>query len=382
VSVAIPDSNGKRKWEQVAVWAFGNADKIRTDCLARHAAAAKAVGTDNSHALTLTQTMLRYYSLRIGKKRRRANEWLRCIERYVEPSPWDNRPFLSLRRRDDSDLIAALRSPPRVKKDENGKPKPPPPWQEWSIAPVDMRAAVFSKLHTVTRWWEQCVDDQYMSPLNANMSPFKDSPGRETVAARARKRHLSDNEIVAVWMATDRPSSIFCSVVRMMLLVGLREAKVAAMRFSDIRGNKWFVPREEGEKNVPDHVALPKLALDIIAARRAANGTSQWVFPGRGDGHYDGWSRPKRRLDERTTISEPWCLHALRHTVVTHMKALKVPPHIAELAVGHTLTTKVSAVEDIYTHYTFDAERASAFETWNNHIQSLLARAKEVQKAA
>jgi len=67
---------------------------------------------------------------------------------------------------------------------------------------------------------------------------------------------------------------------------------------------------------------------------------------------------------------------------VAAARALKVPPYIAELAVGHTLTTKVSAVEDIDTHYTFDAERASAFETWNNHIQSLLVRAKEVQKAA
>jgi integrase len=85
-------------------------------------------------------------------------------------------------------------------------------------------------------------------------------------------------------------------------------------------------------------------------------------------GGYSGWSRSKRRLDERCKLSTPWTLHNLRRSFVTHMAELGIaPPHVIEELVNHVSGHK-GGVAGIYDRARYEVEKARAVQAWADHL--------------
>ncbi len=128
------------------------------------------------------------------------------------------------------------------------------------------------------------------------------------------------------------------------------------MRWADISGGEWTIPKAPREKDTGGVLMLPKPALDIIEAQRKM-GNNPFVFAGRGDGPFNGFSKCKTRLDVTLPEGTPgWTIHDLRRTARSLMSRAGVPAEHAERVLGHVLR----GVEGIYDRFAYRDEKSEA----------------------
>lgn len=83
-----------------------------------------------------------------------------------------------------------------------------------------------------------------------------------------------------------------------------------------------------------------------------------------------GWSKIKRRMDERMKIP-PWRLHDLRRTAATGMAEIGIAPHIVEAALNHLSGAK-AGVAGIYNRAQYAAEKKAALARWAQHVLGIV----------
>jgi len=209
--------------------------------------------------------------------------------------------------------------------------------------------------------WYAARHDDYQPPIARGMR-------RTDPAARARERILDDDEIRAVWAAAESGGS-FGALVRLALLTAQRREKLAAMRWEDVSiEGEWRIPTEEREKGNPGWLMLPDAALAIVKAQRRL-GSNAYVFPGRGSGHINGFSKSKRALDANLSGIDPWTIHDLRRTARSLMSRAGVRPDISERVLGHVIT----GVEGVYDRHQYREEKADALARLAGLIGTILA---------
>jgi integrase len=259
----------------------------------------------------------------------------RALAKYVLPH-WGDREFAGIRRSDVARLLDHI-------EDSHGARQ------------ADLVLAYVRKIAN----WHASRHDEYVSPFVRGMrraQPVK------------RERILDDGELRAIWMATEA-NGTFGALVRMLLLTAQRAAKVAGMRWQDVKLDTgvWEIPSEAREKGNAGSLKLPQMALDIIKAqpRLAAN---DFVFAGRGDGHFVGFSRAKVAFDKRCGVMG-WTLHDLRRTARSLMSRAGVRPDIAERALGHA----IRGVEGVYDRHRYDDEKSQALAALAALVERILA---------
>jgi integrase len=215
-------------------------------------------------------------------------------------------------------------------------------------------------------------DDTFETPIVRAMN-------RTNPKERARQRVLGDEEIKALWSATETGGT-FGALVRFMLLSGQRKAKCATLRWDDIGDDGvWHVrPDTElaaREKGSAGALPLSSAALAAVRSQPQVKG-NEHVFSGRGAGPYKAFSVAKRRLDEKMLGAlresavnrgddpgkvelERWTLHDLRRSARSAMSRAKVPPHIAEITLGHVQ----KGIVQIYDRYTYESEKKQALDS-------------------
>jgi integrase len=266
-----------------------------------------------------------------GEPLRSAGEIKRQFTAYLYPR-WEAKPFLSIRRGTVTELLDDLA-------DNNG------PVQ------ADRVLATLSKLFG---WYRQ-YDEDYVSPVIPEMRRSGSS------ADRSRKRVLTDEEIRTLWAACD---GTFGALVKVALLTGQRRAKLATMKWADVKDGVWTIPIEAREKVNAGTLPLPKLALAVIEAQPEIEG-NPYVFAGRGAKAFNSFSACKAELDKRAGLA-PWVVHDLRRTARSLMSRAGVRPDIAERTLGHV----IRGVEGTYDRHSYTAEKGEALEA----LAALIAR--------
>jgi integrase len=207
--------------------------------------------------------------------------------------------------------------------------------------------------------WYAARNDGYATPVARGM---KRTSGKD----RARFRILSDDEIRAVWMAT-APGEVFGDLIKLLLLTGQRRDKVAGMKWADISiDGEWLVPNDVRQKGTGGALALPAMARKLIQARPRL-GDNPYVFAGRGDSHFSGYSKSKRALDAKTPLPH-WQLHDLRRTARSLMSRAGVRPDVAERVLGHA----IKGVEGVYDRHSYREEKAHALKALAGLIENIL----------
>lgn len=209
-------------------------------------------------------------------------------------------------------------------------------------------------------------------------NPAKDVPKPHTEAPR--QRTLTDAELKAVWGAMEGMSRQSRAAMRLLLLTGRREAEVVGMRWRDLDLDQavWSIPAEANKSGRADLVPLPPMAVDILREfekeRRPDDAT---VFRGKRRGDKGGMptrslvSNGKIVLDNLLPDMEPWRIHDFRRVVRTNLSRLKVPGHIAELILGHS----VRGILRVYDVYDYLDERRAALEAWDVHLRVIVGTA-------
>lgn len=285
-----------------------------------------------------------------AKGLRSLTEIERLLRAHVFPV-WSDRSFLDIRRSDVAALLDGV--------EDNHSPR--------------QADAVLTVVRSIMNW-AAVRNDNYHPPIVRGMR-------RQSPTAQARERVLSDLEIQAVWKRAEDQGS-FGAFIRACLLTGQRRAKVASMRWADLDGNEWTIPREPREKDNAGILVLPEMAMRIIEAQPRI-GDNPYMFPGRGDGRMNGFSKCKRRFDTGLQVA-PYSIHDLRRTTRSLLARCGVAREIAERIMGHRVG---SAVENIYNQHAYTKEKGDALrrlatliDTIVNPRDNVLPMAKQRKK--
>jgi integrase len=269
-----------------------------------------------------------------AKGLRTRGEIERCLTKYVLPH-WAKREFESLRRSDVARLLDHV-------EDNHGR----------------RQADVVLSIVRAIGNWHASRNDEYVSPFVRGMN-------RADPEAGQRKRILEDDELRALWKATE--SGAFNALVRILLLSAQRLGKCVTMKWEAVDADGvWTIPSAPREKGTAGRLQLPKLALDIIRAqpRFASN---EHVFAGRGNGPVNDMAANKAALDAASNVTG-WVLHDLRRSARSLMSRADVRPDIAERVLGHS----IKGVERIYDRHRYDVEKADAVQRLANLVESII----------
>jgi len=194
---------------------------------------------------------------------------------------------------------------------------------------------------------------------------------------KARERVLSDEELQA-FLADPKKCTRFdrlAHVMLVLLLTGQRRGELAAAKWSDMdmKAGTWTIPDENAKGGRGHVVPLVDRAVEELRPLKIAAKRSKWVLPANGTGehHIDpkqltrSLAKCQKRFKEAGIAA--FTLHDLRRTMRTGLGRLKVPPHVAELCLGHAQP----GVVGVYDRGAYLEEKRAALEKWETHLKAL-----------
>jgi integrase len=186
-----------------------------------------------------------------------------------------------------------------------------------------------------------------------------------------RKRYLIEPELAVVWQACEDDD--FGRATKLLMLTGCRRQEIGGLLWGEINWEKRQIelPGERTKNGLPHIVPLSEPALAIL---RACEGDRcegrHHVFAGAG---LTSWYYGKQQLDKRIAARrgsplDPWVIHDLRRSFVTHIAELRyAPPHVVEALVNHVSGAK-AGVAGVYNRAQYLEERVEALDKWGRRL--------------
>lgn len=212
-----------------------------------------------------------------------------------------------------------------------------------------------------------------------------------------RDRSLSGDEIRKFFHALDeykRLSLVTKIGLKVLLLTGLRSGELRLTKWDDVDlengtltvpvANQKLTKRQE-KRGKPFVCTLSPQAVELL--RQIQGVGSTWVFAGPNN---DGIEQPlsdkvfgkaMRRLlnlenagGERVLQIDPFTPHDLRRTMRSGLSELRVPPHIAERCLNHSL----GRILETYDTFDYQDERREALRKWADKVDIFVNAAGNV----
>jgi integrase len=204
---------------------------------------------------------------------------------------------------------------------------------------------------------------------------------------QARDRVLTDDELRALWRATERMGYPYGPLYRLLLLTGLRLGEVCGASWSefDIARKEWTIPAERMKKvkggAKPFMVPLTDAVIELLSALPRFNG-GDFLFShsyGKRPLRPNLFSDPKERLDTlmreelhkitgKDTLPD-FVNHDIRRTVRTHLSALRIGEEVREAVLAHVRP----GIKGVYDQHQYLEEKREALTLWNARLRSILS---------
>lgn len=187
-----------------------------------------------------------------------------------------------------------------------------------------------------------------------------------------RDRVLTDREIRIIWGACRDDD--FGRIVKLLLLTAARRDEIGGLRLEEIDDatHRITLPSERTKAKRAMVLPLAPMAREVLAACPIKDGR-EFLFGERG-GAFSRWSWEKLAIDKRIAdtgeIMVPWRLHDLRRTAATRMAELKVPPHVIEAVLNHSLGSKIART---YNRHDYLDEKVDAFHRWSLALATIIS---------
>lgn len=188
---------------------------------------------------------------------------------------------------------------------------------------------------------------------------------RTSITARARDRVLSNGEIKALWQALQQIPYPFGPFVQLLLLTAQRRDEIAHMRWREIDGDLWTIPRQRYENGRANAVPLTEEAQSILAALPRSG---EFVFSTTGRTLISGFSKSKAAIDRASGVTG-WRLHDLRRTARSLMSRTGVSSEIAERDLGHA----IPGVAGVYDRHDYVSAKRDALRKLAAKITRIVA---------
>jgi len=248
-----------------------------------------------------------------------------------------------------------------------------------------LQRSVWAVLSSLFRWADK-RDDIDRNPM------VKISP---PTGAKARKRILSPDELVACWRASYQLDDPRGALVRLLMITLQRRSEVAGLPWVEMKKQKslWHLDAARSKNKLDHLIPLSQLALAEIDA--IGWKTRGLVLPSStGKTAVSNFSDMKAALDEamkpilqqladaRADENEEdryevewkdWRLHDLRRTGITNLQALGIQIEVTERVINHHQGGEASGIRGIYNLYEYLEEKGQALEAWSALLQSLIS---------
>jgi integrase len=192
-----------------------------------------------------------------------------------------------------------------------------------------------------------------------------------------RSRILTDDELQALWQATERMGYPWGPVLRLLLLTGLRRMEIVGARWAefDLTKTIFTIPAERMKSGVAHVVPLTAETLTIIQELPHIDGNECLFTSGlMGDRPVSGFTEMKEKLARLMAapgIGMDWTLHDLRRTMRTHLSALPVPGGdlVRELMMAHAKP----GLHRVYDMHIYLEERRRGYELWAERLMAIVS---------
>lgn len=311
---------------------FAKAEAERRAQEAEERRRAEAEASDNTFAKTVEDYVTIF---QVAKKDNRTwKETRRTL--LVNCAEWRDRPVTSISRCDVHDLLDAIMA--------EGK--------GYSAN------RTYAALRTFFRWCAR-RDKVATDPMTGVERPFD--------GETARDRVWNDDEIAAIWRASDALGGNAGPALKLLILLGQRRDEVFHMSWDEIEadGTLWRLATRRSKAKREHVFPLPVLAQRIIKAQPR---TGSYVFPTSNGKPILNWSAIKDRTRKGSGV-EDFTFHCARHTLRTALDRLGCPPHVKDECLNHA---RQGVGARHYSHYTYEAEQRQAFEAWARHVETLV----------
>ena len=200
----------------------------------------------------------------------------------------------------------------------------------------------------------------------------------DIIGSIAERHHvLSDQELRAVWNASEEVGYPFGLLYQLLLLTGCRLKELAKARWSEVESDIITVPAIRMKGNLPHVVPLTGLALRLLETVPRFDGPHIFTTTG-GRRPVSGFSKAKVRLDRLITEPvEQFVVHDFRRTVRTGLSRLGVVDHVAERVVAHI----DGGVKRTYNRYSYLSEKIQCANGTCSHHALITPRRLGRQKS-
>lgn len=209
-------------------------------------------------------------------------------------------------------------------------------------------------------------------------------------APKARDRVLSDDELAALWKATEGLAHPFGLFFRLLMLTGQRRSEVAGISWAELDRSSatWIIPTDRAKNGVAHLVPLsqPVMSeLDLLAKIGSPDATGsvikKWPATGfvlttTGRTPISGITKAKNAIDQQAkairdgTALEPWRIHDLRRTAATGFQRLGIRFEVTEAVLNHISGAK-GGIAGIYQRHDWKEEKRSALDAWARHLAAI-----------
>jgi integrase len=292
------------------------------------------IKADAAKADTLTAICEKYLGRPETKRLRTHDQRVSILKRQIYPL-LGSRPIGEIKRREIAGLLDKIedKSGPRA---------------------ADVALAILRRIFN----WQAVRDDDFISPIVRGMN-------RQKPAEHRRARILNDDEIRAVWAATE-DNTAFSSLIRFLLLTTARRNEAAAMTRDEIDADGvWRLPASRSKTKVEVVRPLSKAALALIEQIPQID-DCPFIFSTTGRTPISQFSIPKAKLDAASGTSG-WTIHDLRRTARSLLSRAGVNSDVAEKALGHSRGDDIER----YDRHDFRDEMRHAFERLSALIETI-----------
>jgi integrase len=217
----------------------------------------------------------------------------------------------------------------------------------------------FVAVRTYLNW---CVRHGYIdaSPI-ANITP--------PTLPQSRERILSEGELKEVFNRALQYPYPMGQIVALCILTGLRRTEVSTLKWNYIEDGIITLPGD-----ITKNKRVHSFPYGILTSRifDTIPTDTGYLFLGRGEGAWNGWSRGKKNFDKESKTTD-YTLHDLRRTYASTHAQLGTPIHVIEKLLNHVSGPSFSGVAGIYNRYSYMQEMRAAVETYETHIATLVS---------
>jgi integrase len=358
-----------------------------------------------------------YGALTLDKARDKARDWLKLIEAGTDPAEQAERQRLAEQRKRENSFAAVaeefityierqgLRSAKDMERDlrqtfiARWKKRPVTEINSHDIRGV-IRAAVdrdskyqaFSDFALIRRLFNWAIGtDEYGIEFN----PCDRLDTKDLIGERhARDRVLNDDELRALWRATERFPYPYGPLYRLLALTALRLGEVCGAHWSefDLDRREWIIPATRMKKvkggAKPFLVSLTDEMVKVLESLPRFTG-GEFLFStsyGKRPLRPSLFSDPKAQLDqlildelrklasergeddpERVTLVD-FVNHDIRRTVRTRLSALKISEEVREAVLAHVRP----GIKGVYDLYEYAEEKREALTLWAARLRSIV----------